>query len=273
MRPLATAQGSRRRATVSTGAVKSGMIGVLATATIAAPLATAYADGSGQPEALAAPQAAAPAIAPASEAAPVALPAVETPSEVRPDNEAASRSEERGDAPTGDAAEGADDAPEAGSVAAAAAPLSATAPAPVEPAAADGSTDMTVTAGVVRPVPGPITSGYGSRVHPVLGYTKMHDGVDFGAACGTPVKAAKAGTVVAVEYHPASGNRVKVDHGNGQITGYYHLQGFNVTKGQQVNAGDVVGFVGSTGRSTGCHLHFALMDEAGTYSNPMSILQ
>ena len=110
-------------------------------------------------------------------------------------------------------------------------------------------------------------------MHPVLGYFKGHDGVDFGAACGTPVHAAQAGTVVAVEHNSASGNRVKVDHGNGVITGYYHLQGFNTSVGATVAAGDTIGYVGSTGRSTGCHLHFAKMDEAGNYSNPMSILR
>src|SRR5699024_1613601 len=63
--------------------------------------------------------------------------------------------------------------------------------------------------GYLRPVSGPITSGYGGRMHPVLGYFKGHDGVDFGAACGTPVHAAKSGTVIAVEYHHASGKGVK----------------------------------------------------------------
>ena len=107
----------------------------------------------------------------------------------------------------------------------------------------------------------------------MLGYYKGHDGVDFGAACGAPVKAAKSGTVVAVEYHHASGNRVKIDHGNGVVTGYYHLQGFNTSEGATVEQGDIIGYVGSTGRSTGCHLHFAKMDESGNYSNPMSILR
>ena len=132
-----------------------------------------------------------------------------------------------------------------------------------------GSSDS----GYIRPASGPITSGYGGRVHPVLGYYKGHDGVDFGAACGAPAKAAKSGTVVAVEYHHASGNRVKIDHGNGVITGYYHLQGFNTSVGAKVSQGDVIGYVGSTGRSTGCHLHFAKMDEAGNYSDPMSLLR
>lgn len=125
----------------------------------------------------------------------------------------------------------------------------------------------------MRPVDAPITSGYGGRIHPVLGYYKGHGGVDFGATCGTPVGAAKSGTVVAAEYNRTSGNRVKIDHGNGVVTGYYHLQGFNTSVGATVGAGDTIGYAGTTGRSTGCHLHFAKMDEAGNYSDPMSILR
>ena len=110
-------------------------------------------------------------------------------------------------------------------------------------------------------------------MHPVLGYAKGHDGVDFGAACGTAVHAAAGGTVVAAEYDHASGNRVKIDHGNGVITGYYHLSAFKASVGDKVEQGDVVGKVGSTGRSTGCHLHFAKMDESGAYSDPMSLFK
>ena len=87
-------------------------------------------------------------------------------------------------------------------------------------ASADGDAAPASSGGYIDPVNAPITSGFGGRMHPVLGYFKGHNGVDFGASCGTPVKAAKAGTVVAVEYNSASGNRVKVDHGNGVITGY-----------------------------------------------------
>lgn len=145
--------------------------------------------------------------------------------------------------------------------------------------AADGSSDLQADApaagssGYIRPVDAPLTSGYGSRTHPVLGTTKVHEGVDLGASCGTPVKAAADGKVVAAEFNSASGNRVKVDHGNGVITGYYHLQGFNTSVGAEVSQGDVVGTVGSTGRSTGCHLHYAKMDQAGNYSDPSSLLQ
>ncbi len=127
--------------------------------------------------------------------------------------------------------------------------------------------------GYIYPVKASISSGYGWRNHPVLGYAKLHAGVDFAASCGAEVHAAAAGTVVAVEYNSSSGNRVKIDHGNGVITGYYHLSGFNTQVGATVEQGDVVGYVGSTGTSTGCHLHFAKMDSSGEYSNPMTLLQ
>lgn len=288
--------GTHRDHALPTGAVKAGVLGVLATATIAAPLAAAAA---GIDEAAPAePIAQAPAAAPQAAAAisPVALPgatdaaAATTEAAVEEraaEGDAASRSEERtAPAAAEDAAE--DEAESTGIE------VSVPEPEPVVTEAAAGaegadSADGTASAegadsaegeavvgsdsGYIRPSSGPITSGYGGRIHPVLGYYKGHDGVDFGAACGAPVKAAKSGTVVAVEYHNASGNRVKIDHGNGVVTGYYHLQGFNTSVGATVAQGDTIGYVGSTGRSTGCHLHFAKMDEAGNYSDPMSLLR
>ena len=272
-----TVGGTHRDHALPTGAVKAGVLGVLATATIAAPLAAAAA---GVDEAAPAePIAQAPAAAPQAAAAiaPVALPgatyaataegAVE---ERAADGDAASRSEER-TAPSDEAGDSEGTGIE----------VSVPEPEPVvteeQAGAEDGGGESadaeSSDSGYIRPASGPITSGYGGRVHPVLGYYKGHDGVDFGAACGAPAKAAKSGTVVAVEYHHASGNLVKIDHGNGVITGYYHLQGFNTSVGAKVSQGDVIGYVGSTGRSTGCHLHFAKMDEAGNYSDPMSLLR
>lgn len=259
--------GTHRDSAVSAGAVKVGVLGVLATATIAAPLAAAAAgidEAAPQAEAIAQAQ---PAAAPQAPA-PVALPnaaadAASSATQGRSENAAANRSEGR-TAPAAASSEKAETAePESTGI-------EVSVPAPVEEAAAAQPVGHD---GYLRPVEGPITSGFGGRMHPVLGYFKGHDGVDFGAACGTPVHAAQSGTVVAVEYHSSSGKRVKVDHGNGVITGYYHLQGYNTTVGATVAAGDTIGFVGSTGRSTGCHLHFAKMDEAGNYSNPMSILR
>ena len=296
-----TVGGTHRDHALPAGAVKAGVLGVLATATIAAPLAAAAA---GIDEAAPAePIAQAPAAAPQAAAAisPVALPgatdaaAATTEAAVEEraaEGDAASRSEERtAPAAAEDAAE--DEAESTGIEVSVPEPE----PEPVVTEAAAGAEGAVGTAssegtdsvegsdsaegeavvgsdsGYIRPSSGPITSGYGGRIHPVLGYYKGHDGVDFGAACGAPVKAAKSGTVVAVEYHHASGNRVKIDHGNGVVTGYYHLQGFNTSVGATVAQGDTIGYVGSTGRSTGCHLHFAKMDEAGNYSDPMSLLR
>ncbi|WP_394214127.1 M23 family metallopeptidase [Brachybacterium vulturis] len=261
--------GTHRDSAVSAGAVKVGVLGVLATATIAAPLAAAAAgidETAPQGETIAQAQPAAPAAqAPAPVALPVADDVAEATVETRTEDPDASRSEAR-TSPTPDDSETQTEASEE----AAGTGIEVSVPEPVEEASA---AEPVGDNGYVRPVSGPITSGFGGRMHPVLGYFKGHDGVDFGAACGTPVAAAQSGTVVAVEYHHASGKRVKVDHGNGVVTGYYHLQGYNTSVGATVAAGETIGYVGSTGRSTGCHLHFAKMDEAGNYSNPMSILR
>lgn len=261
--------GAHRDSAVSAGAVKVGVLGVLATATIAVPLAAA---ASGIDETAPQGETSAQSVgraAPAAEApAPVALPSAEIADaavETRADDADADRSEARTSPVSEDSESTAETSDEAEGTG-----IEVSVPEPVEEAevAAPVGDD-----GYLRPVSGPITSGYGGRMHPVLGYFKGHDGVDFGAACGTPVHAAKSGTVIAVEYHHASGKRVKVDHGNGVVTGYYHLQGFNTSVGATVAAGETIGYVGSTGRSTGCHLHFAKMDEVGNYSDPMSILR
>ncbi|WP_233190602.1 M23 family metallopeptidase [Brachybacterium sp. UMB0905] len=273
--------GTHRDSCVPGGAVKVGVVGVLATATIAAPLAAAAA-GIEDSAPLPAPMAQqAPQVAP-QDAAPVSIPtAAKADAEVRDTDSAASRSEER--TSPAEEKETSEDAAQEQEAENTGITVEVEEPEPVvEPAAeaaengegtADASTAPAATSGTVRPVPGPITSGYGYRIHPILGYSKMHEGVDFSAGCGTPVRSVRAGTVVAVEYNGASGNRVKVDHGNGEISGYYHLSGFATSVGATVQAGDVVGYVGSTGRSTGCHLHFAKMDANGNYSNPMSFLQ
>ena len=261
--------GTHRDSAVPAGAVKVGVLGVLATATIAAPLAAAAAgidEAPAQGETVAQAQPAAPAAQPAS-LAPVALPTTASEeaspqaAEIRTADAAGDRSEERTSPVAEETAE--EGEPEGTGI-------EVSVPQPVEEASAAVPVGDD---GYLRPVSGPITSGFGGRMHPVLGYFKGHNGVDFGAACGTPVVAAQSGTVIAVEYTSASGKRVKVDHGNGMITGYYHLQGFSTSQGATVAAGETIGYVGSTGRSTGCHLHFATMDDAGNYSNPMSILR
>ncbi|MDR3560567.1 MAG: peptidoglycan DD-metalloendopeptidase family protein [Negativicutes bacterium] len=100
-----------------------------------------------------------------------------------------------------------------------------------------------------------ITSPYGWRFHPLLLEWKFHGGVDFGLDYGTPVPAVQAGTVEYTAYDEGGGNMVLIDHGNGQETVYMHLAAFAVTPGQQVAKRQTLGYVGSTGYSTGPHLH------------------
>ncbi|MGO4957542.1 M23 family metallopeptidase [Luteococcus sp. Sow4_B9] len=129
------------------------------------------------------------------------------------------------------------------------------------------------SAGLVRPVAGPVTSRFGERLHPVLRVRKLHDGLDFGAACGTPVRSSAAGRVVQTQRHLAYGNRVVVDHGIVQgrqlVTSYNHLASLDVAPGQVLQQNQPLGRVGNTGYSTGCHLHYMvrangqLQDPAG----------
>lgn len=108
-------------------------------------------------------------------------------------------------------------------------------------------------AGLTRPVPGAITSGFGMRDG------RMHYGVDIPAAPGTPIRAALSGTVTRVAYDPlGAGNYVRISHPNGWLTKYFHMSQQAVSRGQDVSAGQVIGYVGSTGRSSGPHLHFEL---------------
>ncbi|CAN7206059.1 peptidoglycan DD-metalloendopeptidase family protein [Arthrobacter sp. LjRoot14] len=114
------------------------------------------------------------------------------------------------------------------------------------------------------------TSGFGLRVSPLTGTAgEFHWGQDFAAACGTRVYAADAGVVRAVGWHPwGGGNRVEIDHGNGLITTYNHLEGIAVKKGDSVQVGEVIAKVGTTGSSTGCHLHFETILD-GVHVNPL----
>ncbi|MBL0318876.1 MAG: peptidoglycan DD-metalloendopeptidase family protein [Alphaproteobacteria bacterium] len=106
-----------------------------------------------------------------------------------------------------------------------------------------------------------ITSGFGMRMHPLLGYTKMHKGVDFGAPVGTPIYAAGDGKVVKIGVYGGYGNYIQIKHNNEFSTAYAHISRFakNVTNGVRVKQGQVIAYVGSTGRSTGPHLHFELL--------------
>lgn len=128
-----------------------------------------------------------------------------------------------------------------------------------------------------RPVGGYITSPYGMRLHPVTGVYKLHDGTDFagpGATCGTPIRAAASGTIIEQYYNAGYGNRVIINHGvmrgSSVITTYNHLSNYARGLGH-VNRGDVIGYIGTTGYSTGCHLHFMVLQNGQTV-NPMGWL-
>ncbi len=135
------------------------------------------------------------------------------------------------------------------------------------------STMSSASHGFSFPVPARITSAFGMRFHPVLRYWKLHDGTDFGAACGTPIRAPRAGRVAERYYNVGYGKRLMIDHGylGGRYvtTGYNHASRYTVRVGQRVHKGQVIGYVGSTGFSTGCHLHLMVWLN-GRLRNPMT---
>jgi murein DD-endopeptidase MepM/ murein hydrolase activator NlpD len=101
-----------------------------------------------------------------------------------------------------------------------------------------------------------VGSGFGWRHDPFTGRVSMHEGLDFAAPVGTPISAAAGGIVIVAEYHPAYGKMVDLDHGNGLTTRYAHAAKLHVKVGDIVKRGQLIADVGSTGRSTGPHLHF-----------------
>jgi len=121
------------------------------------------------------------------------------------------------------------------------------------------------------PVAGTITSGFGNRIHPIFGVMRFHSGIDIAAPYGTPVKAADGGQVVQAGYFGGYGYSVMLYHGGGFATWYAHLSSINVSMGQPVQRGQVIGLVGSTGWSTGPHLHFEVRIN-GAPKNPRAYL-
>ena len=122
----------------------------------------------------------------------------------------------------------------------------------------------------VMPVSGKLTSPFGMRVHPVLGYARMHNGIDLAAAQGTPIYATRAGKVTRTSYQAGgAGNYVSINHLDGFSSIYMHMTHYVVSQGQDVAQGQLIGYVGSTGISTGPHLHFGI-SYAGTYVNPLA---
>ena len=108
----------------------------------------------------------------------------------------------------------------------------------------------------VWPVDGRISSPFGQRTDPILGGTRMHPGIDIAASSGTPIKAAGDGVVVMAGSNGGYGNWTLIDHGGGLATGYAHQSRIGVRIGQHVSTGEIIGNVGSTGASTGPHLHW-----------------
>ena len=124
---------------------------------------------------------------------------------------------------------------------------------------------------MLKPSYGPVTSNFGSRYHPVLGYSRFHAGTDFGAEHGSPIQASETGVVIFSGWYGGYGNAVIVDHGGGLTTLYAHASRLNVSEGQIVKKGDVIALIGTTGLSTGPHLHFEVRRN-GEPVDPMSYL-
>ena len=125
----------------------------------------------------------------------------------------------------------------------------------------------------VTPVSGyTLTSPFGMRLHPVLGINRMHNGIDMACAQGTPIYATRAGTVTTASYQAGgAGYYVSINHLDGFSSIYMHMTHFVVSAGQSVSQGQLIGYVGSTGISTGPHLHFGI-SYAGSYVNPLAYL-
>ncbi|MBU2697863.1 MULTISPECIES: M23 family metallopeptidase [Pimelobacter] len=128
---------------------------------------------------------------------------------------------------------------------------------------------------LAKPGPGPVTSPFGWRIHPIYGYYGLHNGTDFGTGCGAALWAGESGTVISEYYDEVYGNRLylaigKVNGANITLV-YNHLSRYAVSQGARVKRGQVVGYSGTTGWSTGCHLHFTVLRN-GEAVNPMQYL-
>jgi len=144
----------------------------------------------------------------------------------------------------------------------------------------DGSVDFFDEAGrslkkflVRKPIAeGILRSGFGSRFHPILGYTKMHTGVDWANKIGTPILAAGNGTIIKAGWESGYGRRIEIQHANGYVTSYNHQSRFanGIVPGARVKQGQVIGYLGNTGLSTGPHLHYEVIVN-GHFVDPMKI--
>ena len=125
-------------------------------------------------------------------------------------------------------------------------------------------------AAMAWPVAAPITSGFGLRVHPILRFARMHKGIDFGARWGTPIVAASDGQVSRAGWAGGYGQQVRIAHGGGIVTSYSHMSRMVVSPGSIVRQGQLIGYVGSTGLSTGPHLHYEVY-RGGVAVNPTGV--
>ena len=116
-----------------------------------------------------------------------------------------------------------------------------------------------------------LTSPFGGRIHPIYGDYRMHYGVDLAGATGTPIYATRSGTVTAASYNGSAGYYVSINHGDGYSSIYMHMTHYVVSYGQHVNQGQIIGYMGSTGGSTGPHLHFGISYN-GVYVNPANYM-
>lgn len=139
----------------------------------------------------------------------------------------------------------------------------------------EGSSNLKYDGGMFKwPAPSytRISSDYGWRIHPTLGVNKFHNGVDMAAPGGSPILAAYDGTVAAAGYSSTMGNYIYLNHGSGLVTIYMHASALYVSVGQNVSKGDKIAAVGTTGRSTGNHLHFGVRLN-GSYVTPWNYLK
>ncbi|MGW6131448.1 peptidoglycan DD-metalloendopeptidase family protein [Cellulomonas sp. NPDC055163] len=166
-------------------------------------------------------------------------------------------------------------AAEAAAAAAAAAARAAGKPAPAPAPAAPGPVGRGLFQNPTSISPAYVTSEYGMRLHPTLGYVRLHAGIDLRTYCGTPLYAGRAGTVQWAQYRFGFGNQVMIDHGlvngNSLMSSYNHMTRFVVGGGEQVSAGQLIGYSGNTGTSAACHLHFEVYLDGNT-TNPRPLL-
>ncbi|PZQ90840.1 MAG: hypothetical protein DI534_03895 [Leifsonia xyli] len=139
-----------------------------------------------------------------------------------------------------------------------------------------GAAGEVSASGWARPAAGYISSNFGMRINPVSGVRQLHTGVDLaGPGCGAPIYAAHAGTVVYAGWFGTWGNYVRIDNGDGTSTAYAHIQpgGIGVSIGQEVGPGQLIAKTGTTGQSTGCHLHFIVRVGGENLTDPVPFMR